>query len=242
MKKLIFILIAVGFATTLFAQENASNPLAAVNNTDIRYEHFDLGDGASLNDLWVDGAYMLTPKLKLKYELHYWNSDVTGTSLSDFQSFHIKAIYFPLQGKWGSWKYRMALGLEWIVGLANEEIPIQVRGKPYSDQLSPFVGLAFVKGGTVLVPLVQQFKSYNGPPVNTTATRLIAIQSLPNAFWGKLDLIVPFDWENDTVPAEANVQLGRMFSPSFGLYIDGYVGIIDKPYIWGAGVGCRFNY
>jgi hypothetical protein len=49
---------------------NASNPLASVNNTDLRWQHFDLG-GSDRNDFYVDGAYMLTPKLKLKYELHY---------------------------------------------------------------------------------------------------------------------------------------------------------------------------
>ena len=40
------------------AAENASNPLAAVNNTDIRWQHFDLGDGQSLDDISVDGAFM----------------------------------------------------------------------------------------------------------------------------------------------------------------------------------------
>ena len=52
--------------------ENASNPLAAVNNTDVRLQYFDLG-GSDRWDFWAaDGAYMLTPKLKLKYELHFW--------------------------------------------------------------------------------------------------------------------------------------------------------------------------
>ena len=61
--------------------ENASNPLAAVNNTDIRLQYFDLGDSTERYDFWVaDGAYMLTPKLKLKYELHYWDTDVTESS------------------------------------------------------------------------------------------------------------------------------------------------------------------
>jgi hypothetical protein len=49
-------------------QENASTPLAAVNNTDLRLHYFDL-NGANRFDIWADGAYMLTPKLK--YELHY---------------------------------------------------------------------------------------------------------------------------------------------------------------------------
>jgi len=97
---------------------------------------------------------------------------------------------------------------------------------------------------TVLVLLVQHFVSYSGPDISTTAIRLIAIQTLPNDFWGKLDAIVPVEWEIDNaVPANAEIQLGRMFSPSFGAYLDGLFGIGgDKPYDWGVGVGVRLNY
>ena len=224
--------------TNAYGGENASNPLAAVSNTDLRAQYFDLG-GSDRTDYWVDGAYMLTPKLKLKYELHYWDTDVTGTSESDFETFHLKPIYFPTQGEWGSWKYKLAIGAEWIVGFGNEDKGIGIG----SDQIAPLVGLAFVKGGTVLVPLVQHFVEYNGPDVNQTSIRLIAIQSLPNNFWGKLDAKIPFDWENDAIPASAEVQLGKMFTPSFGAYVDGMFGIgSDRPYDWGVGVGIRFNY
>jgi hypothetical protein len=68
--------------TQVFA-ENASNPLAAVSNVDMRLQYFDLGESADRRDYWGEGAYMLTPKLKLKYELHYWDTDVTGSSESD---------------------------------------------------------------------------------------------------------------------------------------------------------------
>ena len=95
-----------------------------------------------------------------------------------------------------------------------------------------------------MVPLVHHFLSYDGPDVNTTAFRLIAIQSLANNYWGKLDAKVPVEWDNDNaLPATMEVQVGRMFSPSFGLYLDGLFGIGgDKPYEWGTGVGVRFNY
>ena len=103
-----------------------------------------------------------------------------------------------------------------------------------SDEIAPLVGLALVKGNTVLIPLVQHFLSYNGPDVSTTAFRLIAIQSLPNSYWAKLDAIVPIEWENDNaVPATGEVQVGKMFSPAFGVYVDGLFGIgSDKPYEW----------
>ncbi len=129
---------------------------------------------------------------------------------------------------------------EWIVGFGNEDKGIGSG----SDQIAPLVGVALVKGGTVVVPLVQHFVEYEGPAVIQTAFRLIGIQSLPNKFWGKLDAKIPVDWENDNaIPATAEVQLGKMFTPSFGTYVDGLVGIgNDRPYDWGVGVGVRFNY
>jgi hypothetical protein len=240
-KLIFFLIITISPVTQVFGQENASNPLAAVNNTDLRYQYFDL-DGPDRKDLWVDGAYMLDPKLKLKYELHYWDTDVTGSSENGFETLHLKAIYFPTgaKGDWGSWKYKLAVGAEWIVGFGNEDKGIGSG----SDQIAPLAGIALVKGDTVVVPLVQHFLSYDGPTVNTTAFRLIGIQSLPNNYWGKLDAKVPVDWENDNaLPATAEVQLGKMFSPSFGVYADGLLGIGgDKPYDWGVGIGVRFNY
>jgi hypothetical protein len=103
-------LILASSATT--AEENASNPLAAVNNLDFRVQYFDV-DGKDRTDYFLDGAYMVNPKLKLKYELHYWDTNITGSSEDDFQAFHFKPIYFPTQGKMGDWKYKLALGAEW---------------------------------------------------------------------------------------------------------------------------------
>jgi hypothetical protein len=75
-------------------EENASNPLASVNNTDLKYQYFDLG-GADRHDVFADGAYMVQPKLKLKYELHYWETNVTDRSESDFERLIIKPHLFP---------------------------------------------------------------------------------------------------------------------------------------------------
>ncbi len=45
---------------------------------------------------------------------------------------------------------------------------------------------------------------------------LIALQSFPDHWWGKLDLKIPFDWENDDeIPASAEVQIGKMLTPKF---------------------------
>ncbi len=221
--------------------ENASNPLAKVNNTDLRIQSINLG-GPDRSDFFLDGAYMVTPRLKLKYELHYWDTDVTGYSESDWESLQLKPIYFPekLVGTLGTWKYKWAIGLEWIMGFGNEDKGIGSG----SDQIAPFVGAALMKGKTVVVPLVQHFMEYNGPDVNQTAFRLISIQSLPNRFWGKLDAKLPVNWENDNaIPATIEVQFGKMFTTAFGTYVDGLVGIgSDRPYDWGVGVGLRCKY
>jgi len=235
------LMLAVGM-TSAYGEENASNPLAVVNNTDVRLQYFDL-DGPERYDFWAaDGAYMLTPKLKLRYELHYWDTDVTGSSESDWEKLILRPIYFPEKwvGKLGAWKYKVAIGGDLIIDFGHEDQGIGSG----SDQIAPLVGLALMQGNTVLVPLVQHFVDYDGPDVNTTAFRLIAIQSLANNFWGKLDAKVPVDWEHDNaIPATAEVQLGKMHTPSFGTYVDGLVGIGgDKPYDWGVGVGVRFNY
>ena len=113
--------------------ENASNPLAAVNNTDLRAQTFDLGD-ADRTDYFIDGAVMARPDLKLKYELHYNQTDVTGTDEENFEKANLKAIYFATQGQLNdSWGYRTAVGLEWIVDLGDVDKGIGTE----SDQLAP---------------------------------------------------------------------------------------------------------
>lgn len=234
----LFGIIVLFNSNKINAQENASNPLAAVNNTDLHYQYFDLGD-ASRNDFWVDGAYMLKPKLKLKYELHYQTTDITGLNENGFEEFRLKPIYFPLAGEWGSWKYKLAVGVEWVIEFGNEDKGIGSG----SDEIAPLVGMALVKGNAVLIPLIQHFIPYNGPNVGTTAFRLIWIHSLPNKFWSKADFIAPVEWENDRTPATFEAQLGKMFSSSFGAYVEGLAGIgDDRPYDFGVGFGVRFNY
>ena len=222
--------------------ENASNPFAAVSNTDVRLQYFDL-DGPELYDFYVaDGAYMATPKLKLKYELHYWDTDVSGSSESGFESLHLKPIYFPekMVGTLGEWKYKLAVGAELIVDLGDED---KGTGSG-SDVVAPLLGLAMVRGNTTLIPIVQHFVDFNGNEVSLTAFRMIAIQSLPNNYWGKIDAKIPVDWDDDeAILSTLEVQLGKMFSPSFGSYAEVLAGIGgDKPYEWGVGVGVRFNY
>ena len=235
------VLIFIIGITHAYGEENASNPLAALNNTDLRIRAYDLTNDRDRTAYSIEGGYMAAPKFKLIYQLHYWDTDATGQDESDWESLHLIGLYFPKQGKLSTWKYRMAVGVEWIQDFGNEDKGIGSG----SDQIAPLAGIALMPGGgTVLIPLVQHFMEYDGPDVSMTAFRLIAIQPLPNKFWGKLDAKIPVDWEHDNaIPASAEVQIGKTFTPGSAAYVDGLFGIGgDKPYDWGVGVGVRFNY
>ena len=222
--------------------ENASNPLASVTNTDVRLQYLDLAnDRGRVNDLFVDGAFMINPKLKIKYELHYWETNVTGSSKSGFESAIVKFIYFPKEGIWDNGiKYRVALGLDLIKDFDNLDKGIGMG----ADQIAPFAGIALaLPSGMTVIPLVQQFLSVSGEDVNITAARVIALQPFPKQRWLKADVIIPYDWETDTVPAQAELQYGVNVNQQVALYVDGLVGLgHDRLFDWGIGVGLRFKY
>jgi hypothetical protein len=52
---------------------------------------------------------------KFKYELHYWETDITGNSEHDLEFVTLEAIFFAKDGIRGDKKYRLALGLDCIV-------------------------------------------------------------------------------------------------------------------------------
>ena len=222
--------------------ENASNPLASVTNTDLRLKYLDLtNDLGRVNDLFVDGAFMVNPKLKIKYELHYWETNVTGTSQSGLETAVLKTIYFPKQGVLDNGtKYKVAIGLDLIVDFGNHDKGIGLG----ADQVGPFVGIALsMPSGLTLIPLTQQFLSVSGEDVNITAARVIALQPLPRQMWLKADVIVPYDWETDTIPAQAELQFGVNVNQQVALYVDGLVGLgQDRIFDWGIGVGLRIKY
>lgn len=222
--------------------ENASNPLAAVSSTDVRWQYLDLtGDGLRLNDFFVDGAFMVNPKLKVKYELHYWDTNISGSSQQGLESALVKAIYFPKQGVLsGGTKYRVAVGFDYIHDLGDTDEGIGFG----ANQVGPFAGIAYsLKSGMSVIPLLQHYTSISGTDVNTTALRLIAIQSFNTNWWLKADAKVPYDWENETVPATAEFQVGKNISSGKALYVEGLIGLgSDRLYDWGVGVGLRFKY
>ena len=94
-----------------------------------------------------------------------------------------------------------------------------------------------------VIPLVQQFLSVSGEDVNITAARVIALQPLPRQRWLKADVIIPYDWETATIPAQAELQFGVNVNQQVALYVDVLVGLgHERIFDWGVGVGLRIKY
>lgn len=225
------------------AAGDGSNPLASVNKLDLKPEYFDLGSDRDRTDLNLELALMLHERFKLVIELHYYSTDVTGDREDDFESAGFKGIFFPYDTKLNeTWGFRFAVGGELIFDFDNADKGIGTG----SDQVAPLVGFAFVntETNTTLLPVVQHFLSYNGDTdINQTGFRLIVIQALPEAWWLKGDLRVPYDWENDAIPATLEVEFGKMLNPDLGLFATGFVGFgNDRPYDWGIGTGVRISF
>ncbi len=234
-----FLALVAGAASA----ENASNPLASVNNVDVRWQYTS-NDPIDRHDVFIDGSHMITPTLKLKYELHYNFTDATGTRKNDFEKLIIRPIYFPSQTKLNdAWGLKTAVGFDWLLEFNNEAKGIGVG----ADTIAPFGGVAFshLASGTVLIPLLQHFVAYktSDTDVNTTAARLIVIRPLGKGYWIKLDAKIPYDWENEKLIPTAEVQLGYNFNQGTAMYVDVLVGVGEnRPYDAGVGVGLRFKY
>ncbi|MEH6593590.1 MAG: hypothetical protein V7746_25205 [Halioglobus sp.] len=218
-RKMIVIDLFAVLAKGVFADdENASNPLSKSKNTDIRLNRFDLGDAGNRTEYTVDGAFMASDKLKIKYEAHYWDTDTSGRSEQGWESFHLKGIK----------SFDSA-----DIGIGSD-----------ADILSPFGGVALkLNDSLTLIPLLQHYTEYSGEEVDITAGRLIGLWSLPDGYWWKLDAKAPYDWNNHVAPASTEVQFGKMLGRSFGIYGEGLVGLgSDRSYDWAIGFGLRSVY
>ena len=74
----------------------ASNPLSAVNNTDLKWTYIRVNDpnDSRRNDYWVKGGWQFTRWLKLSYELTYQETNITGSSESDWESLRLNTALF----------------------------------------------------------------------------------------------------------------------------------------------------
>lgn len=226
----------------------ASDPTAAVNYQDFRFRYFDLDGGADKKSFETEGAYMLHPRLKLTNELRYVNTDRSGSSEQDFEEFKFKTIFLTNIIPFGI-KAKLALGAEWLKDLGDFEDGTGTG----ADKIAPLVGIGWVPNDeNFIVTLVQYFYSYDTDDafdgdVRETDPRLIWIRSLPGfGGWFKADLKMVIDHEDDeNFDQTLELQLGKMFTPKWGLYGEVFLGddVLDSDaYDYALGLGVRMIY
>lgn len=253
------LLVGIGQVSHLHAQEgdaeasaggaNASDPTAAVNFNDIRYQTFDLYGDASdreRDQLSLEGAYVFSPEHKVTYELNYWDTDVTGSDESGLESLRGKYINLKPGMLSGGLKYRRALGVELIKDLGDVDDGIGGG----TDQIAPLFGYGWLPNErNFVITLIQYFHSIDEDSgvdkVRKTGPRLIWIYKIPSIKgWFKLDNKFSIDHENDDKSSNTmELQVGTMLSPTIGLYFDyltNNAGV--RSYDDGYGINLRMMY
>jgi hypothetical protein len=225
---------------------NASDPTAVINYVDFRLQTFDLLDSADRDRYALEGAFRLNPENKIAYEINYWDTDVTGESESGLES--VKATYLNLQSKQlkGGLDYRLALGAEVIVDQGDTDEGIGSG----TDQIGVILGAGWdFSERNSMITLLQYYHSVNEDDgvdqVRSSEPRLIWIHSIPGINgWLKIDDRLTIDHENDYQSSNTiEVQLGTMFTPSIGAYIDyltNNAGVRSYDDGWGFGLRITF--
>ena len=226
---------------------DASNPTAVVNYQDLRYRYFDIDPGAEKMSFDTEGAYMLHPRFKVTNELRLVYTDKTDSWSTDFEVLKLKGIFLTDGQPFGI-KAKYALGLEWLKDLGDFE---DGTGSG-SDQIAPLAGIGWMPTESdFIITLVQYFYSYDthdgGPKVRKTGPRLIYIRKLPAIVgWFKADYKMEIDHEdNEDYSSVLELQLGTMFTPRLGAYVEGFLGdsvFSSDAYNYSMGLGIRFMY
>jgi hypothetical protein len=254
---IVFVLVALmPYAALAYTEEEsqeassgaaASDPTAAVNYQDVRYRYFDLESGDK-NSFETEGAFMLSPRLKITNELRYVETDSSGKSEQDFEQLKLKAILLTNGMPFGV-KAKYAVGVEWQKDLGD----LKEGTGTGADIIAPLVGIGWVPNDkNFIITLLQYYHSYDTDSdrkddVRETGPRLIWIRSIPDIKgWFKADLKMLFNHEDDNDFSQTlELQFGKMFSPRVGGYAEILLGddVMDtNAYDIGGGLGVRFIY
>ncbi len=225
----------------------ASNLTAVVNYQDLRYRYFDIDPDAEKMSFETEGAYMLHPRFKVTNELRLVYTDQTGSWSTDFEVLKLQGIFLTDGQPFGI-KAKYALGLEWLKDLGN----LDDGTGSGSDQIAPLAGIGWTPTESdSIITLVQYFYSYDthdgGSKVRKTGPRLIYIRKLPAIVgWFKADYKGEIDHKDDEdYSSVLELQLGTMFTPRIGAYIEGFLGdsvFSSDAYNYSMGLGIRFMY
>ena len=159
----------------------------------------------------------------------------------------LKAIFLT-DGKPLGIKAKYALGIEWLKDLGDFKDGTGTG----ADMIAPLAGIGWVPTEKeFIITLIQYFHSYDehdgAPEVRATGPRLIYIRKLFSiGGWFKVDFKGLIDHEDDDdFSSSLELQLGKMFTPRIGCYIEALLGdeVLDTNFFdMGVGLGVRFMY
>jgi len=220
-----------------------SNPLASVSKIDFIWTHRETPKNRGVGEFGLFDSTMLHERVRLNLELHYAYTDVTRSNERDWQSVHVRPVWFVLDKLVAEgWGMRVAAGAEYVRDFSNEDKGIGTG----SDLIGPLLGLGFMnrESKLVLLALMQHSRDLDGSTdISTTALRLTALRPVSGRSWLKADLKVPYDWENRAWPANLEAELGTMLSRSHGVLAQGFAGVGgDRVFDWGIALGVRVNF
>lgn len=224
---------------------DASDPTARVNFVDFRYRWLELTGNHERSWYSIETSMMLTHSFKLVAEVHYWDTDLSGRSESDFETLRLRGILLSDPVTIGNVNARLAGGLEWIYNLGDYD----KKTSEGADQIAPLLGAAWLLGQQdTLITLIQHFNSYDtesgAPDIERTGPRIIYLHKFPKQVWLKADYRMLIDHENsDRVSNTIEGQLGKMLTKDLGIYWD-VLFATDEPkaYNWGTGIGLRYMF
>ena len=212
-----------------------SNPLASVNKLDLIWAVTGSGD-SNTHDAHAEGAFMLDPKLKLNYEVHYFLTDVTGSERGQLGIDPYQAHLVPRRRRA---QRRMDDARRGRRGVHSQ---LRQRRPGHRDRLGhrrtavrpgfrETVTGSDADSARPALPLVQRdIGQLDGVPADRAS-------GLPDGFWLKLDAKVLADWHNDTTPIDGEIEFGKMLNPNVGLFGKGLFGVgSDRPFDWGVAV------
>ncbi len=189
---------------------------------------------------------MFHPRFKFTNELRGVYTDRSGDWETDFEILKLKGIFLTDGQPFGI-KAKYALGLEWLKDLGD----LKDGTGSGSDQIAPLVGIGWIPTEMdFVITLVQYFYSYDthdgGSKVRKTGPRLIYIRKIPQiGGWLKADYKGEIDHKDDDYSSVLELQLGSMFTPRIGAYVEAFLGdsvFSTDAYNYSLGLGIRFMY
>jgi hypothetical protein len=228
------------------AFKRLTDPTDFRSRTELRNEYQSLQSGGSRNVTGGRFDYALSNSFLLRIDVPYVmvDPDAPGiSSESGLGDISVRAQWRALRKP----EYALVVAAEVALDTAQE--PLLGTGR-YVFQPLAFASVDVPKYQSVVFPYVQQFWSFGGTSdrdINTTLLRAGVLKRWPRRTYTYVEPSLYVDWVRDgRTGFTLEVELGRFFTKSLGLYLRPGVGLwgdnVPPVYNWNFEVGMRYLF